>query len=299
MKLKCPGCAKLLQIPDSAAGKVVKCSCGKQLRVPAAKTAAPKAAAPKAAAPQRPAAARPAPAAPAAPMGGDEDFFNDLTETDLAPVKAVHQPGVKAATPSAGPSGMYLDGETGGGNQVPRPILMYLGAVYSFLTAAGFSLVMLALFGILGIFAAAAGPENEGSAEQKAAFATIAAMGTIAAVPLGFKIVIEIAAGACCFLRGKGPYATIVFTYAFSAALASALAITHLVNGEFGPLVIWIPCDLLTIAFLVFMYFEKPRSYFGDSVKIKHAIIHTVLGIVGWAALYGALAFVLASRVPQ
>lgn len=111
MKIKCPGCATLLQIPDSAAGKVVKCKCGKQLRAPAAKGAAdpanqsaPKAApAPKAAAaPQRTAAPQPSPAAPApvpyspfpapAPKG-DGGIFDELTDTDLSGVKAVQVPG--------------------------------------------------------------------------------------------------------------------------------------------------------------------------------------------------------------
>lgn len=36
MKIKCPSCEAVLNIPASAAGKVVKCPCGKQLRAPAA-----------------------------------------------------------------------------------------------------------------------------------------------------------------------------------------------------------------------------------------------------------------------
>jgi len=34
MKIKCPACQAVLSIPADAAGKVVKCPCGKQLRAP-------------------------------------------------------------------------------------------------------------------------------------------------------------------------------------------------------------------------------------------------------------------------
>lgn len=36
MKIKCPSCEAVLNVPAGAAGKVVKCPCGKQLRAPAA-----------------------------------------------------------------------------------------------------------------------------------------------------------------------------------------------------------------------------------------------------------------------
>ena len=36
MKIICPACNAILNIPSEAAGKVVKCPCGKQLRAPAA-----------------------------------------------------------------------------------------------------------------------------------------------------------------------------------------------------------------------------------------------------------------------
>lgn len=63
MKIKCPACSKLLNIPDTAAGKVVKCPCGKQLRAPQPGGAAAPAAQPQRPAPQT--AAAPIPAQPA------------------------------------------------------------------------------------------------------------------------------------------------------------------------------------------------------------------------------------------
>lgn len=123
MQLKCPGCARTLKIPESAAGKVVKCPCGKQMRVPAAKTAAAPAMAASAPAQRRPQAAgattartagqpvsaqaraaqtRPAPARPtpvaARPasnnaFGVDAGLFDELTESDLQPVALPPKPG--------------------------------------------------------------------------------------------------------------------------------------------------------------------------------------------------------------
>lgn len=99
MKLKCPACSQVLNIPDTAAGKVVKCPCGKQLRAPAAKPGG-------AAAGQRPPGAagpapgqatrRPAGAAPASqPTSGfDPSMFDELTDEDMKPVATA---GVSAA----------------------------------------------------------------------------------------------------------------------------------------------------------------------------------------------------------
>jgi ribosomal protein S27E len=118
MKIKCPGCGKVLSIPETAAGKLVKCPCGKQLRAPAgSKTAATQKPATKkpAAKPAtpRPAAAKPAPQPAAAAPQLDDDLFGELTDQDLAPVKSVYSPGKKVAVAKGGPVG---DEETTGGS---------------------------------------------------------------------------------------------------------------------------------------------------------------------------------------
>lgn len=98
MKIKCPSCQSLLNIPDSAAGKVVKCPCGKQLRAPGG---APAAAAPDSikrpagAPPARPmtgVATRPASRAAGNDHGFDAAMFDELTSDDLAPVRSVSNP---------------------------------------------------------------------------------------------------------------------------------------------------------------------------------------------------------------
>ena len=86
MKIKCPACAKVLSIPETAAGKVVKCPCGKQLRAPNApaqgQSSNPTSAAPSAAAPKQ----------PASTGGIDAGMFDDLTDNDLQPVKTSSNP---------------------------------------------------------------------------------------------------------------------------------------------------------------------------------------------------------------
>ena len=105
MKIKCPSCQAVLNIPPEAAGKVVKCPCGTQLRAPgtpatgASSGTAAGAAAPQRAAPQRAAPQRAAPQASASSVA-DAGLFDELTEGDLQPIA---QPGMPSA--AAGPSG--------------------------------------------------------------------------------------------------------------------------------------------------------------------------------------------------
>ena len=108
MKLKCPGCAKILQVPDSAAGKVVKCQCGKQLRVPggvpaaAASRPAARTASGQSRTGQSP-AGQSSPRRPAGGQGGFGDFdpglFDELTDSDF---------GSPAAAPAASGGGTLM-----------------------------------------------------------------------------------------------------------------------------------------------------------------------------------------------
>jgi large-conductance mechanosensitive channel len=142
MNIKCPACSKVLNIPEAAAGKVVKCPCGNQMRAPGGTPASqPKAATPgtpakptapaagqrpapaagpkpaaqgtrPAAAGTKPTASAPRPAAPAprpAASGGVGDFDagmrDELTSNDLRPVTAVPKPAVAAVPRAPGSPG--------------------------------------------------------------------------------------------------------------------------------------------------------------------------------------------------
>jgi uncharacterized RDD family membrane protein YckC len=97
MKIKCPACGKVLSVPETAAGKVVQCPCGKQLRVPGAAT-------PQSGAPVSPApgAARPT-GSSVGSFGTDTSAFDELTDRDLEPVRSGANPLAKPA--QAGPGG--------------------------------------------------------------------------------------------------------------------------------------------------------------------------------------------------
>lgn len=117
MQLKCPGCSRTLKIPDSAAGKVVKCPCGKQLRAPGGQ---PRAGTPSQATGQpkpRPTTQKPRPTTqkpsrpspqPSAFGGVDEMMFDELTDSDMQPVSvpqfAQAKPAQAASNPYASPA---------------------------------------------------------------------------------------------------------------------------------------------------------------------------------------------------
>ncbi len=124
MKLKCPGCSKVLQVPAAASGKMVACPCGTKLRVPA-EPAVPAAASAPSRSGQSPRSGAARPAAPArsaqsgsvsrsaptnpmaaparrtaAPPAGD-DLFDELSEADLQPLAAVKTVRREQANPYA------------------------------------------------------------------------------------------------------------------------------------------------------------------------------------------------------
>jgi len=107
MKIKCPACNTVLNVPDHAAGKVVKCPCGKQLRAPASTgtggrgvpSASVGAGAGVSAAGT---ASRARPAAPS-PSEFDPGLLDELTDRDLQPIGATsNSPG--RSNPYAAPS---------------------------------------------------------------------------------------------------------------------------------------------------------------------------------------------------
>jgi hypothetical protein len=93
MKLKCPACSKTLQIPESAAGKVVKCGCGKQIRVPG-DSSAPGNRASQAGSPQ------PQPTPSQSLQNAGPSLFDELTDQDMEPISQVKLPG-HTAKPAA------------------------------------------------------------------------------------------------------------------------------------------------------------------------------------------------------
>ncbi|TWT50498.1 RDD family protein [Rubripirellula amarantea] len=212
MKIKCPACAKLLNIPDTAAGKVVKCPCGRQLKVPGgapatagAQSASRSAGAGGPARPATPNGPKPRPAAapramPAGPSSFDDGFFDELTDQDLQPVKPVAQYG-RAVSTATSPLGDKLV------NQYASQRSIGEGLVQAFnfeLASPGIRIAatlidgaMYILFGVIGFFAAGAilvaKADPDDVSAQNAAFYIV----------LGFFFVPYIANMVLISLRGQ------------------------------------------------------------------------------------------------
>ena len=160
MKIKCPACAKVLSIPDSAAGQVVKCPCGKQLRAPNAASAGGGANRPNGAGSS---SNSPAPRPTAAAGGIDPGIFDDLTDNDLQPVKTTSNPyqsSVSGQHPSASSGPQELAGV---GQRIGGALLDVV-----------LSLLMMLPGLIIGggmLFAAASQAEANGGEPQGAAIA--------------------------------------------------------------------------------------------------------------------------------
>ena len=142
MKIKCPACQAVLNIPETAAGKVVKCPCGKQLRAPNP-TGSPNAKGSANVAPTRPGATtaqanatRPASqASPTSGQGGfDPDLLDELTDQDLQPVASQSVAGVQPT--------MTAGGKTGNGStQIASVMSRFIGALVDFFIQAGGAMI--------------------------------------------------------------------------------------------------------------------------------------------------------------
>ena len=199
MKIKCPSCAALLQIPDSAAGKVIQCKCGKQLR-----------------APDRSGVSASKPASFSAASAG---LFDELTDADLSGIKAVQMPG--AAVPKVAASGNAnkmlneaMNAGAGGTASAssqglaPRPgFLIFVAVVNAFWTFVCFLLAMLAL-GLMAAFPMLAGeiPAEEG---------TVLTVLGVAFVLIGLM---SLATCLACVIRSKVSWYVILLSYSWGFA---------------------------------------------------------------------------------
>ncbi|PAY18134.1 hypothetical protein CKO51_17935 [Rhodopirellula sp. SM50] len=225
MKIKCPGCASLLQIPDTAAGKVVKCKCGKQLRAPGGPAAASAQAKPPAqarpgasAATRAPAQSRPlATPAPAAAAG----LFDELTETDLAPIKAVQIPGAKVAVKAPGANAAKMLNEAISGSdrrgealvmkgEAPRPpFLIFIGLING-LSAVFYGGLMLLFLGFVNA---------EMLEDMDDAMADVVGfVYYLIAGMLGLMAALSLATSICCFFRGRVCWYVVLISYAWGLA---------------------------------------------------------------------------------
>ena len=186
MRLKCPDCSKVLQVPPAAVGKVIACPCGKRIRVPQAAAGDPPRAPQPAAAAQRSAggaaagvSGRPAPPRPVSPVrqspaagasartlpsrpqpsrpAVDADLFSELSEQDLQPMR---QPGAPVPKPTANP---YAAGTANLGSSRSAGADATLGQRFAgqFIDGIYFLVAILAVFFGFALIVWMAGVPNE------------------------------------------------------------------------------------------------------------------------------------------
>ncbi len=211
MKLKCPGCSKVLQVPDSAAGKVVRCQCGKQMRVPGGSVSASPSKG------RSTAAATGSRRSQAAPQGGgpgelDPGLFDELTEDDWRPVAAPRSGSAPAPTSSGGGTlfKQYappeeVDEAKKAGKQ--PGLLVFLGVING-IWAILYMLGTLAILGLVAMIPAigAAGEMEEGDG----------VLLTLAIGVLIFATVLSIATSVSCFVSNPICWYIVLFSYAFA-----------------------------------------------------------------------------------
>lgn len=268
MKLKCPGCSKTLQIPESAAGKTVKCPCGQALRVPgpAAATGRP-AATPRPGATPRPA---PRPAVAANPLDG---LMDELTDSDLKPVAAVRTAGVAVkAAAGHGKTGMYLSEVDTSGGKVkggPVPIVLYVIAVLCS------GLLVWNAWELFGTVKSLLAIESFKPGEESIRMGWFFSIFRLAIYTIGFLVAI-----ANCFVRKPSAWflglfwAAFIVTMTFYPLSQFSECSTSIKIGMIAQLII----GIATIAML---YLKAPRVFYQSTDSpIFKPILANVLGVV-------------------
>ncbi|MEL6104787.1 MAG: hypothetical protein AAFU85_02065 [Planctomycetota bacterium] len=306
MKIKCPACQTVLQVPETAAGKVIKCSCGKQMRAPGG--AAPAAAKPAPSAAPRPAAPAPqAPAAPQASGGGyvspfaapqqpqSSGILDELTDSDLAPIRAVAKPGAKAAVQKHGAATEKMLQEAAGSTnkkkkaiQGPkRPgFLTFLGVMHGL---GALSLVGL-LLSFLGTIEA-----NE-SLERILPRSADGTLFYLIASALGIVAGLSLAACASCFSRGATAWYVVLFSYGWAMSDSVFKVVAKMVGGEDIAVIIASSAVVLLGggAIWAWLHGKSVRGYFvTESEPVWKIVLVDIGGFVTGSTLWGVIVVML------
>lgn len=287
MKLKCPGCSKVLQVPDSAAGKVVRCQCGKQLRVP--ENAAP---ASRAAVPTAGGASRPRPGTASQGGFGDLDpgLFDELTDVDLRPTTSPGSGSVPAVGGSGRGSLMKQYAPPGEIDDVSGPpgkrpgLLTFLGVING-IWAVLYLLGTLALFGLVAML-----PVLGEAAELEEG------QGALLAVAVGamvFATVLSIATAASCFVSHLVCWYVVLFSYAFACGERLITIGGMIQAGQEIPKIIGGGVAFVVgLLFLAFLHGEPVRRFYrAGKLSIGKVIAPDLLGLLFGLGLAYAVNF--------
>lgn len=299
MKIKCPACQTVLQVPETAAGKVIKCSCGKQMRAPGGAPAA-------AAQPAQPAQTRPAaPAAPQASGGYVSPFaappqqesggiLDELTDTDLSPIRAVAKPGAKVAVQKHGAATekMLQDaagatGQKGKRSKITGPKRPIFLTVLGVMHAIGAILVA----GLLVVFLGAI----EANDQLKAILPLIGVDGTLyylVAAALGIVAGLSLAACASCFSRGATAWYVVLFSYGWAMTDSIFKVVAKMVEGEAVGISIANAAVVLLGggAVWAWLHGKSVRGYFvTESEPVWKIVLVDIGGFIACSSLWGAI----------
>lgn len=289
MKIKCPGCGRILQIPESAAGKVVRCQCGKQMRAPGG-AAAPMAAAPTAAAPTG-GSTRGRASAPAAGGFGDFDagLFDELTETDLQSSASRQAPAASAASGGGGTSDALRRYAPPGEIQTSKPagkrpgLLTFLGVING-IAAVAFAFFTLAALGLAAIIPAL-GDELDEPIEGTTML--------LAAGVMGFTAALSVATAVACFVGRPVFWYVILFSYAYAFGDRIIAVANMVVEGQVPERIVGGGVALaITLAILVYLHGESVRDFYrSGKLSVGKALGPNAAGVLIGLGLAYAVRF--------
>ncbi len=288
MKIKCPSCQTLLQVPDSAAGKVVKCTCGKQMRLPAptgTQSTVPVApGAPVAKPTVRPTGAQPRPVAGG--QGLDPSVFDELTTDDMKPIRDAYAPPAVVSTAHAGNAALRQYAGNDGSNAArpgKRPgTLTFLGVVNGVWSGI-YVLGVLVLFGITAI----AADEIAEDAEATAVWGLL--LGAAIAMTVG-----SIAIAVSCFIPKPACWYVVTFGYAFFFAdrimgIVGDFRGDDPNYGRIGGACVGVVVGAL---FWAYLHGDEVRAFYRvQASSLKFAAIADVLGLLVGFGLGAAVVF--------
>ncbi len=297
MKIKCPACSTMLQAPDSAAGKVIQCQCGKQLRLPAAPATARAVPQPMAAGQPRPAV--PAPTRPpgptANPFGLDNSAFDDLTTDDMKPIRGVAAVApATAKTSHAGAAALKQYASPGdvGSNATPgqRPgTLTFLGVINAIWT-------VLYFFGVLLLFGISVIAANEIEAEDLAEAPEAVAWWGLIVFSAVFLMLSSLAISVSCFVSKTICWYIVIAGYAFFFA-DRIMGLVGEFRGEEVDIKSVVQAIIGLIVgglFWAYLHGDESRAFYRiPKSKLKLAIAPNAVGFLVGIGLRAAVVFMV------
>ncbi|MEO1527909.1 MAG: hypothetical protein AAFX06_20955 [Planctomycetota bacterium] len=220
-------------------------------------------------------------------------ILDELTDSDLAPVKAVAQPGAKPQVKPHGATAEKMLREASGNTdrraegllatgEAPRPgLLIFIGVVNAF-----WGLVCVALFllfvGLVGMVDALAGEVPDAGDGTGLVFYLLAALMAVLAV-------ISFATCVACFTRGAISWYIVLFSYGWGVADRVFKVVDGVIENGVDAKMIGAGIGVLIgVAFWAWLHGEDVRDYYGTNAEPKWKIITVdVIGFVAAAILWG------------